>query len=137
MDEQNLSYALIQVLHNLGASAVVGGTLFILWPAPQPPEVARKLARIVLIGWAVQGASGAAFGATSYFFYGQLPDIHGIAVAALLIKMGCAAAGFLLAAVYLLRGTTWEDAGRRRIWKFSFSLAASALTAAAFLRWFS
>ena len=85
----------------------------------------------------MQGASGATFGAISYVNYGRFPDIHGIAIAALLLKMACAAAGFTLAALYLARGAGWPDAARRRCWRSLLVLALTALTAAAFLRWFS
>ncbi len=137
MDWQNLIYALVQVAHNFGAAAVVGGALFALWPARQPAEIQRKLAWLVLFGWTVQGVSGGTFGAASYLFYGQFPDIHGIAIAALLIKIGCAIAGFLLTAAYLRKGASWNEDERSRTWRSTFSLGATALGAAAFLRWFS
>lgn len=137
MDGQNLGYALIQVLHNFGAAATVGGALFGRWPVRQPAEVRRRLAWLVLTAWALQGASGAGFGAWSYMHYGQFPDIAGIAVAALLIKMACAGAGFLVAAAYLRFGTVWTEARQERAWSGLWALAATALTAAAFLRWFS
>lgn len=137
MDWQNLSYAVIQVAHNFGAASVVGGSLFALWPVRLGPEVQRGLARLVLAGWVVQGASGGAFGGVSYYWYGQFPDIHALAVVALLIKIACAATGFLLMVVYLIRAGKWSENGRRRAWSGEFMLAATALTAAAFLRWFS
>lgn len=137
MDWQNLSYAAIQVAHNFGAAAAVGGSLFALWPARPTPGIRRKLAWLALAGWTVQGASGAAFGAVSFYFYGQFPDIHGLAAAALRIKIACAAAGLLLAAAYLLRAGNWGENGQRRAWAGLLALGATALTAAAFLRWFS
>ena len=91
----------------------------------------------MLAGWAVQAASGSAFGALSWLYYGQLPDIHGIAIAALLIKTSCAASGFVLVALYLYRGQTWGEKNAQAIWRTLAALAATALTAAAFLRWFS
>lgn len=137
MDWQNLSYAAIQIAHNFGAASVVGGSLFALWPARLGSEIQRKLAWLVLAGWAVQGASGGAFGAASYFWYGQFPDIHGLAIAALLIKIVCAIAGFLLAAAYLLYAGNWGENGQRRAWAGLLAVGTTALTAAAFLRWFS
>lgn len=163
MDWQNATYALVQVAHNFGAVAVVGGPLFMLWPARPPPafHVRRRLLALVLAGWALQAASGAAFGATSYWWYGALPDIHGPAVAALLVKVGCAVAGFLLAAALLaaallrrdpggsggsggssgLRGSSGAPAGGDRPglrgWGWLLAFGATALTAAAVLRWFS
>ncbi len=52
------------------------------------------------LAWAVQAASGALFGITTYYFERNLPDIHGIAVDALLVKIICDVAGFILAVVY-------------------------------------
>lgn len=135
MDWQNLAYAVVQVVHNFGAVAVVGGAVGALWRGPHGPR--RALAWTVLAGWAAQAASGAAFGAVSWLSYGRLPDIHGIAVAALLLKMACAAAGFVLAAGYLLRGTRWAPPVQQRVWRALALLGVAALTAAAFLRWFS
>lgn len=137
MDPQNLAYALTQVAHNFGAAAVAGGAVFARWPARQARETRRRLARLVLAGWALQAASGAGFGAVSYAYYGQFPDIHGIAVAALLTKIACAAAGLVLAAVYLKLESGWPEARRDAVWTGLAALAATALTAAAFLRWFS
>lgn len=101
MDLQNLSYAAIQVVHNFGAVAVavavVGSAACALWLEQQFSGM-RKLAWLMMAGWAAQAASGGAFGFVSWLYYGRFPDIHGIAVAA---------------------------------------LAATALTAAAVLRWFS
>jgi hypothetical protein len=137
LDPQNLGYALIQVLHNFGAAAVVGGALFGLWPVRQPPPLRHRLAWLVLAGWTLQGASGIGFGALSYALYGQFPDISGIAVAALAVKVACAGSGFVLAAAWLRYGAGWSEARRDRAWSVLLALAATALTAAAFLRWFS
>lgn len=132
---QNLAYASIQVVHNLGAVAVVGGSLaaMLLHGAGQR----RKLARLVIGGWGIQVVSGAAFGAVSYYFYRRFPDISGIAVTALEIKMACAATGFVLLAVLVFRGMDGPEAIMNAVWLASFALAGTALCAAAFLRWFS
>ena len=60
-----------------------------------------------------------------------------IAFAALLIKMACAAAGFMLGAAYLYRGIGWSERSQQATWRGLATLAATALTAAAFLRWSS
>lgn len=135
MDWQNLAYAVIQVAHNFGAVAVVGGAMGALWLGPQGTR--RPLAWTVLAGWAAQAGSGGAFGAVSWLYYGQFPDIHGIAVAALLVKMACAASGFVLVVLYLYRGTRWIAPVQQTVWRALALLAVTALTAAAFLRWFS
>jgi hypothetical protein len=136
VDIQNLGYALTQIAHNFGAAAVVGGAVASLWLAPRS-GMDRSLAWLVCLGWAAQAASGAAFGAISFYFYGKFPDISGLAVAALAIKVACAASGFLLAAFYLLRAASWTATARRKTWLALAGLGATALTAAAFLRWFS
>jgi hypothetical protein len=137
VDYQDLGYALTQVAHNLGAVGVVAAAAVASYPALAPRELHRRLAWLALAGWTVQGASGATFGAISYANYGRLPDIHGIAVAALLLKMACAAVGFSLAGLLLARGSGWSDAARQRCSRSLLALALTALTAAAFLRWFS
>lgn len=129
MNLQNLAYALDQSLHNLGAVMVTGGSFLALFD-----EIRRKeLAWLVLSGWTIQGVTGALFGILSYAFYHHLPDIAGIAVGALVIKMVCAAIGFLLAAVFLKKAATASIV----FWRIEAFLAFLALTSAAFLRWFS
>lgn len=136
MDLQNLGYALTQVVHNFGASAVIGGALASLWLGPRA-ETDRPLAWLVLSGWAIQMASGAAFGAISFYYYGRFPDLSTVAMVALAIKVACAFSAFLLAAFYLLHATSRSEAWRHGMWLTLASLGATALTAAAFLRWFS
>lgn len=133
MDWQNLAYAATQIVHNFGAVAVVGGAACAL--AWRDATVQRRLAWIVLIGWAIQAASGATFGAISFYHYGKFPDIHGIAVAALGVKMACAALGFTLAAWQLFAHPS--AASRRQAWLVLCGLGALALSSAAVLRWFS
>lgn len=133
---ENLVYALIQVVHNAGALAVAGAGAAAVWIAGEG-AMKRRLVTIVAIGWVVQAASGGAFGAASYYFYGEFPDIHGTAVAALVIKVACVLAGFSLAIIYLRWATDWEDYQRHVARHTLFGLGALALTAAAFLRWFS
>jgi hypothetical protein len=137
MDWQNLVYALTQVAHNFVAVAVLGGALLARWPVRHAAPELRRFGWLVLAGWVVQGGSGLSFGAISYAYYGQFPDIHGIAIAALTIKVLCAALGFLLAAAYLRYGGSWPKERVSAAWRGLIVLAAAALTAAAFLRWFS
>ncbi len=132
---QNLGYAVIQVVHNLGAVATVGGSLGAL--ALHDRAARQKLSYLVLGGWVTQAASGAAFGAISYYFYGKFPDISGIAIYALGIKMVCASLGIPLLLTYLWRSAQWLDATMDRVWISSAVLALTAISAAAFLRWFA
>lgn len=137
MDLQNLAYALLQIVHNFGAVAVTGGAAAALLSLRAGAVVPRWLGGVVLAGWAMQIASGAGFGAISYAWHGKLPDIHGIAVAALGIKMLCAASAVMLAAAYLRHAAGWPAARCRKAWTALLALSATALAAAAFLRWFS
>ena len=137
MNLQNLSYAAIQVVHNFGAVAVVGSAICALWARSGPAGMRTPLAWIALLGWATQAASGAGLGAVSWLYYGRFPDIHGIALAALLIKITCAATGFMLATTLIYRGTGWRERAQQATWRALATLAATALTAAAFLRWFA
>lgn len=137
MDVQNLAYALVQVAHNFGAVIVTGGAVAAYSRLRAGAAAPPWLGWLVLAGWAVQAVSGAGFGAISYAYYERFPDLHGIALAALAIKMGCATAGFAAAAITLKFSGSWSPARRRIVWGGLVALAAIALTSAAFLRWFS
>ncbi|KAF0191684.1 MAG: hypothetical protein FD165_1407 [Gammaproteobacteria bacterium] len=133
---EDLVYALVQVAHNFGAAMVVGGSAAAVWFVSDD-AILRRLALLVAVGWALQAASGAAFGATSFYYYGEFPDIHGTAIAALVIKVLCAMTGFVLAVVYMKWAADWEEYQRYVARHTLFGLGALAFTAAAFLRWFS
>jgi hypothetical protein len=133
---ENLAYALTQVVHNFGAAAVLGGAVFVLWPAFRP-EHGRRFAWLILVAWGAQIASGGLFGLTSLYYYGETPDLSGIAIAALAVKVAAAMTGFSLVAFYLARGREWDRLAVRRTFRVLATLGAIALTAAAFLRWFS
>jgi len=132
---QNLSYSVIQVAHNLGAVATVSGS--IIAARLQDTVIRRRIAYLALAGWLTQAISGFAFGMTTYYFYKQLPDISGIAVYALGIKMICATLGILLLATYLWQSHRWTERSKNIAWLSSSVLAITAISAAAFLRWFS
>lgn len=136
MPAENLAYALSQVAHNFGAAAVLGGAWFALWPAVRL-EAWRRHAWLILAGWLTQIASGGAFGLVSLHFYGATPDLGHVALAALAVKVTTAAGGTLLAAALLRYGATWAGQRIRRTFRALLLLAAVALAAAAFLRWFS
>lgn len=137
MQLENLSYALTQSIHNFGAAAVVGGAFFALKSKPDQIQLRNRMAWLVLIAWGAQVASGVIFGGVSFYFYGEFPDLHAVAVGALVIKVFCAVSGFALAALYLRGAQQWGEKGRHRTWHALTGLGATALTAAAFLRWFS
>lgn len=140
-DAQNLAYSAIQVVHNFGAVATVGGSVAAMLA---PPNARRKLAWLAFAGWTTQAVSGPSFGLVSYYFYHRLPDIAGIAIAALMVKIACVALGFLLVAAYLCPCARYLpscanclERFRNLVWPTSTALAATALAAAAFLRWFA
>ncbi len=136
MGSENLAYALTQVVHNFGAVAVLGGAIFALWPVDRL-ESGRVFAWLILVAWGAQMASGVLFGVISLYYYGETPDLSHIAMAALVVKIAAAISGVVLVGLYLLRGRTWAQAGIRRTFQGLAALATVALTAAAFLRWFS
>lgn len=137
MNLQDLSYALVQVVHNFGAASVVAAPLVALLFARQQAEMRRRLSWIVLFGWAAQGASGMGFGAVSYYNYGKFPDLHGIATIALIIKVVCAISALLLVLTLLAKGSSWNAKSHHRVWHSLAGFGTIAITAAAFLRWFS
>ncbi len=132
---QNLSYSVIQVAHNFGAVATVGGS--VIATQLRDNVMRQRLAHLVLIGWVTQAVSGATFGMVTYYYYHQLPDISGVAVGALGIKMVCAALGILLLTTYLWQSQRWNEQRKNKAWISSSVLAIAAISAAAFLRWFS
>lgn len=135
MDLQNLAYALTQVVHNFGAVTVVAAPMFALWAVR--PVAARGVLWLVLSGWALQLASGAVFGAVSFHYYGQFPDIHGIAIGALAVKVLCALVAVALIALSLYSRPSAGGHPSIVPWRILATLGGTALTAAAFLRWFS
>lgn len=137
MNLENLAYACAQIAHNFGAVGVVGGSAAALWLLRDDDRARYQLAWLIIIAWSVQIVSGAGFAGISYYNYGKFPDLKGIAIAALIIKLICAAAGLVLMARYLRKAESWTLLQRRNTWQAMFSLGATALTAAAFLRWFS
>jgi hypothetical protein len=132
---QNLAYAVVQLAHNFGAVAAVGGSLAALKFCDI--QTRKWLAWIVLAGLLTQAVSGAAFGVVSYYFYHHLPDIAGLAIIALMIKVFCVAAGILLLVVFLVRSNSGAVVKMNVIWMISAALTVVAISAAAFLRWFS
>ncbi|RJQ47959.1 MAG: hypothetical protein C4528_03855 [Gammaproteobacteria bacterium] len=134
---ENLVYTGVQLAHNFGAVAVVASAAAAVWLVPGNVSLQRKLAKLMATGWVVQGASGALFGAVSYGFYGKFPDIKGIAVAALVVKVVCAVAGFVVVLGYLEKVGAWSTGQRQAAWRVLSVLAFIPLIAAAFLRWFS
>lgn len=132
----NYTYALVQVAHNFGAAAVVGSPAAAwLWVREQR-AVPGILAWLTATGWLAQALSGGGFGLTSYLLHGELPEVTGVALFALNIKVGCAITGLLLAAFYLLAPPRRREKMQHRIWPGLLIAGMTALCGAAFLRWF-
>ncbi len=134
---QNLIYALIQAIHNFGAATVIGTAASALWLVRGNAAVQHRLASLMAMAWVVQMVSGTGFGVTSLYYEGHLPDIHGIAVFALFVKIVCAIIGFVLAVTYARCHAGWDIRKQLFVWRALFVLGVAALSAAAFLRWFS
>ena len=132
---QSFLYALIQSIHNIGAVVIVGVGAYGLFFAHQ--NTRRVLAVVQALGWSIQGLTGAAFGATTFYFYHQLPDIHGVAILALLIKISCVVSGFVTSALYVLLCSRLSPAISKFAWSMMFGLGVIAISSAAFLRWYS
>ncbi len=137
MQWENLFYALTQFVHNFGAVAIVAGALVALKIPSDKLVLKKNLAWLVLIGWSTQITSGLVFGGISLYFYGETPDLHSIALAALIIKVVCAVSGFSLVLYYIVSAKNWGDKARHRAWHSLTGFGAIALTSAAFLRWFA
>jgi hypothetical protein len=132
----DLVYTLVQLLHNLGAVAVVGGPAAALTLAPPAGPLRRRLALAVLLAWALQAATGAGFALASWRLKGALPEIAGVALAALAIKLAATAGGIVLGAFLLRSRRGGSPRAERAAWAASLALAVAAISAAAFLRWY-
>jgi hypothetical protein len=134
MQLDNTLYAGVQIAHNFGAVAAVGLPLAALRYAATGAALLRTY-RLALAAWLVQIASGVGFGLVSHFVVGELPQISGAALAALYIKISCAAVSvLLLAALVSGRGRAIPD---KAALASLAGLASLALFSAAILRWFS
>jgi hypothetical protein len=134
-----LIYTLVQAGHNLGAVAVVASpavALGLRGRGERPELNERRLAWLLLAAWGLQAASGAGFAAASYGLKGALPEVTGVALAALVVKMAATAAGFTLGAVLLWARRLAGGRPRAVAWGLGLVLAVAALTAAAPLRWY-
>lgn len=135
MDLENALYAGVQIVHNFGAAVVVGLPVAVLWFDERQPARLRLAAWLTLFAWLAQAASGIGFSAVSLTMEGALPDIHNLALAALCVKIFCAATALALLSVYLFRGAA--RAFDVTTWRGLCILGIAALMSAAVLRWFS
>jgi hypothetical protein len=93
------------------------------------------MAWLTLLAWIAQALSGVGFGTVSFYEEGELPQIHHFALAALCVKIPCAAFAVILLTVHFPR----RDAAGPGVatWRGLTVLGVTALTSAAVLRWFS
>ncbi|HEY3567372.1 MAG TPA: hypothetical protein VGP73_05500 [Thermoanaerobaculia bacterium] len=129
-----LVYTLVQAVHNLGAVAVVASPAVALGSRGEGGQ--RRLAWVLLAAWGLQAASGAGFAAASYGLKGALPEIEGVALAALVVKMAATASGVTLGAALLRARRLAGGRPRAVAWGLALGLAVAALLAAAPLRWY-
>jgi hypothetical protein len=131
-----LIYALVQAVHNLGAVAVVASPAVALGFRGRGEGLERRLAWTLLLAWGLQAATGAGFAAASYGLKGQLPEVTGVALYSLAVKLFATAAGFALAATLLWGRRLSSPRSRAVAWAVCLGLAVAALLAAAPLRWY-
>ncbi len=129
-----LVYTLVQAVHNLGAVAVVASPAVALGARGEGSQ--RRLAWVLLAAWGIQAASGAGFAAASYGLKGALPEVEGVALAALVVKMAATASGVTLGAALLRARRLAGGRPRAVAWGLALGLAVAALLAAAPLRWY-
>jgi hypothetical protein len=131
-----LVYTFVQALHNLGAGAVVASPALALAMPEGSGRRERRLAWVLLFAWGLQAASGAGFAAASYGLKGELPEVAGVALVALVVKMAATFGGCVLAAGLLWLRRFTEPRSRVFAWSVCLGLATAALMAAAPLRWY-
>jgi hypothetical protein len=131
-----LVYALVQAVHNLGAVAVVASPAGALAFRAQGPAIERRLAWTLLLAWGLQALSGAGFALASYGLKGQLPEVTGVALGALVVKLAATAGGCAIAAALLWLRPLAAPRSRAVAWGVCLGLALAALTAASPLRWY-
>lgn len=142
-------YACVQLVHNVGAATVVGSPAVAWWLVssnqragnvgdwPVATEsIQRRLTWLTILAWSTQIASGAGFGATTYYLKHELPDLTGVGLDALGIKVICALICLVLALLYLRTASRWSAHMQLRVWQTLFVLGLAALMSAAFLRWY-
>jgi len=146
---EDFIYACIQLMHNVGAAAVVGSPAVAWWLSSSSPadevianrsawtqSILHKLAWLTIFAWSIQIASGAGFGATTYYLKHEFPDLTGVGFTALVIKVSCAFICLVLTIFYLIKSSRWSIHTQTRAWQTLFSLGFLALMCAAFLRWY-
>lgn len=134
MQIENILYAVSQIVHNFGAVAVTALPLVALKFKLTGRQL-RSFYKLIGLAWLAQSASGAGFGLTSYYVVGSLPELHHIALSALVLKITCAVIAIGLVSGILIRLINGQ---KEKLLLTIFSgLGLTALISAAILRWFS
>ncbi len=133
---ENLSYAVVQVIHNVGAIMFVAVPFIRLMILQRDIQHnATLLIILAIIGGSLQLLSGAGFAFVSHFFHGQIPEIEGIAFNALVIKISCVVISIGIY-LYLIKSQDKISSLTQAIWRLLGVLAIIPLISAAFLRWY-
>lgn len=133
---ENLTYSVIQAFHNVGAIGVVAApTVIYLLLGNSDAIVKTNYIAIALASWLIQVLSGIGFGVTSFSFYGQIPDIDGVALVALVVKVICAMLSMGLY-LYLLLPKSQGLRAHKSVWRILVVASVLPLVSAAFLRWY-
>src|SRR5207245_8968278 len=99
---ENFIYTLVQLVHNFGAVAVAGSPVVALWFGRENKIALHKLTWLMALGWVAQGASGIGFAVTSYTMKGALPEVEGVELTALALKVGWYLMGVVLSGFYFI-----------------------------------
>jgi len=133
---ENLSYAIVQSLHNLGAVGVVAAPAMVLLLLRLKVVCDLKPMIYIAIASAVmQLLSGVGFAFISQFFLGQIPQVDGIAFGALVIKVtGVVLSVCIYSTMLMSKKPKLRTSGRAWVVLLIFSFIP--LIGAAFLRWY-
>lgn len=134
MQIENILYAISQLIHNFGAVAVTALPLIALKFRLSGSQL-RITYKLIGLAWVMQSASGAGFGLVSYYVVGSLPELHHIALSALVVKITCALISIVLVSCKLA-GILNQIKDKSLLVGLS-GLGITALSSAAILRWFS
>ena len=142
-------YSCVQLVHNIGAAAVVGSPAIAWWltRASRKPEglfgsplaivsVLHKLAWFTVIAWMTQVLSWVGFAATTYYLKHGLPELTDVGLMALGIKITCAIISIAFVFYYLKASSHRSVQTKAKVWQLLFMLGLAALISAAFLRWY-
>ncbi|MDH5229895.1 MAG: hypothetical protein OEZ58_04225 [Gammaproteobacteria bacterium] len=134
---ENLLFALLQMLHNVGAVSVSACPLVILYLIQRRLIFnIRKILTFTLLMWLVQLFTGIGFGITSYQLYGHVPDLESFAKLALILKISCLLISIMGYSFLLFKTQTEILLNAPMTWQALSLLGLIPLLSAAVLRWY-